>query len=326
VSLLFSPLTIKSVAFRNRVVMPPMVRELGDEEGRVTDAVVESYVARARAGTGTIIVEATAIAEAGRCWSGGLCAYAHRHVAGLRRLAEAIHAEGAVALIQLVHGGPQATPQVSGRETVGPSAIRPAHDKPVPRALTVVETHAIQEEFATAAGLALEAGFDGVEIHGAHGYLLDSFLSKKRNERDDAYGGAIEGRMRMVVETCDRVRQSIGTGPLLDCRISLFNKVAEGFSPAELKTLVEGLENTGLDLIHVSTIGGLEGAFDTSRSLGQWVKGVTSLPIILAGRLGEPADAERALTEGHADLVAVGGRMIRNAEWTAYARQALSGS
>ena len=322
-SILFSPITIKQITFRNRVVMPPMVREQGDSDGCVTAAVLENYSRRAHAGTGTLIVEATAVDETSRVWDGGLCAYVGRHLTGLARLAECIHAKGAIALIQLVHGGPQASPRVSGHETVGPSAVRPSAEEPVPRALTVEEIQAIEDRFADAAVLAIEAGFDGVEIHGAHGYLLDSFLSAQRNRRTDAYGGSLEGRQRMLVETCRRIRARIGTQALLDCRISIFNKLSEGFTAADLRVLIDALGTIGLDLLHVSTDGAFKGYFGTQKSIGKWVKEMTCLPIIVAGGLDQPADAERALAEGHADLVAIGSAMLDDSSWTEHARQAL---
>jgi NADPH2 dehydrogenase len=322
-SRLFSPTTVNGVEFRNRVVMPPMVRELADEDGCVTAELIEEYARRAAAGTGLIIVEATAVEEAGRCWAGGLGAYAGYQRAGLRQLAERIKAEGAVAGIQLVHGGPQAEPAVSGQETVGPSAVAPTHDRPAPRELTLSEIERIQRRFADAAAMVVEAGFELVELHAAHGYLLDSFLMTRRNQRQDAYGGCLENRMRMVVETCQRVRENIGRRALLDCRICVFNKIAEGFGPDDLRTLVAGLQAAGLDLLHLSTEGALQGYFGSDKPLGRWVKEMTGLPLIVAGRLSNPLHAERALAQGVCDFVAVGGRMLRNPDWTREARQVL---
>jgi len=296
--------------------MPPMVREHGDDDGCVTDDVVAYYRRRAAAGTGLIIVEATAVEPAGRTWPGGLCAYTPAHLPGLRALAGAIHAEGAAALLQLVHGGPKATPRVSGRETVAASAVQPSGSRAMPRALTVEDVRRTQLHFAGAAELAMEAGFDGVEVHGAHGYLLDAFLSRKYNVRDDEYGGSMENRVRVLTETCRSVREWAGAGALLACRFSLFNKLHEGFSPADLATLVRGLEAGGVDLLHVSTLAVFGEYFDTGRSLGQLVKELTDLPTIVAGGLREPADAERAVSQGHGDMAAVGTAMMRDADWS----------
>ncbi len=321
-SRLFSPTEVRGVAFRNRVAMPPMVTAKADGEGRVTDVILEHYGARARAGTGLIIVEATAV-ESGVVWKGGLGAFSEKQEAGLARLAERIHGEGAVAAIQLVHWGPQASVEVTGGKRVGPSAVRPPDDGPVPRALTVEEIEAIEGHFVAVAERAIEAGFDGVEIHGAHNFLLDSFLSSKYNVRDDAYGGSIEGRMRMLAETCRRAKERIGDRGLVWCRISVFNKLEEGFSRQELEVLVPGLAETGIDMVHVSTDGAFKEHFDSGKTIGQLVKGLCELPVIVAGGLGDPAEAEQAVAEGHCDFAAVGKAMYEEAGWTERAREKL---
>lgn len=330
-SALFSPITIKHVKFRNRVVMPPMVCAAmpglvqgAPVEGVASDASVEHYARRARAGTGLIIVEATAVDEGGRCWKAGLGAYADRHVPGLKRLAQAIHSGGAVAGIQLVHGGPQGSPELCAGGLVGPSDVAATESQPQVRALSVEEIHTIQKRFADAAGRAAEAGFDLVEVHGAHGFLLDSFLMAARNRRTDEYGGTVEGRMRMLLETCRRVRQRIGERTLLDCRISIFNKRDEGFTASDLEKLVRGLEGAGVDVIHVSTDGAFRGYFGAERTIGQWAKQFTNLPIIVAGGLGNPADAERLIADGHADFAAVGSAMLSDPEWTRHAAEQLA--
>jgi 2,4-dienoyl-CoA reductase-like NADH-dependent reductase (Old Yellow Enzyme family) len=302
-----------------------MPREVVETEGQVTDVVVDHYRRRAAAGTGLVIVEATAVDEEGRAWQHGLNAFADRHTPGLARLADGIRSAGAVAGIQLVHGGPQGSSQVTGVRTVGPSAVAPSVGRPAPRALEIGEIHAIEARFADAAERAVKAGFQVVEIHGAHGFLLDSFLMQARNRREDAYGGSLAGRMRFLLETCRAVRERIGDTVVLDCRISIFNKSGD-FGREDLAELVEGLEQTGLDLLHVSTDGAFKGAFGTHRTIGQWVKDLTDLPIIVAGGLSEPAEAERLVADGHADLVAVGRAMLKDPEWTRHAREVLAES
>ncbi len=225
--------------------------------GRVTDAVVEHYRRRAAAGTGMIIVEATAIDPAGRAWPQGLLAYSDEHIPDLARLSEAIHAEGAVANIQLVHGGPQASPDVIGGPPVGPSAVAASDRAPTPRALSFEDIRAVEQHFASAAARAAQAGFDAVELHAAHGYLLDSFLSTQRNQRRDEYGGSLRNRMRFLVETVRLVRATIMDRVLLDCRISIFNHLDEGFGPADLAELLTALQEAGIDLLHISTRGAL---------------------------------------------------------------------
>ena len=329
-SKLLSPIAIGKVQFRNRIVMPPMVRlapsmprAVVDTGGCVTPAVLDHYGRRASAGTGFVIVEATAVDPQGRAWEQGLNAFSDDHIPHLARLADAIKAEGAVAGIQLVHAGPQGSPAVIGGDTVGPSAIPPASHKPTPRALTEGEIHQIEQRFAEAAVRAAEAGFDVVELHGAHGFLLDSFLLQSRNQRTDAYGGELDGRMRFLLETCAQVRAGIGYGTLLGCRVCVFNKLDGGFGHPELVQLVEGLVETGIDLLHVSTRAAFKTHFATGKTLGRLVKEITGLPIIVAGGLSRPEDAERLVAEGHADLAAVGRAMLKDPDWSRHAREKL---
>jgi len=332
VSLLFAPLTIGDVRFANRIVMPPMVRMVSSKrpadpsaDGRVTEAVLEHYARRARAGTGMIIVEATAVDAEGRAWQQGLNAWSDDHIPELALLAQRIKAAGSVASIQLVHGGPQGSPAVTGVQTVGPSRVAPSGGKPAPRPLTVEEILAIEQRFADAAGRMVEAGFDAVEIHGAHGYLLDSFLMEARNRRSDAYGGALPARMRMLLETCRAVQERVGGHALVGCRISIFNKRDEEFGIPELGQLVKGLVGSGIDLLHVSTEGALKGWSGTDRPIGASVRDFCQVPIIVAGGLRRPEDAERVLAEGISDLAAVGTAMLQDAEWSQHALDALPG-
>lgn len=332
-SALFTPLTVKHVHFRNRIAMPPMVRlvpamsrELTETGGQVTDPVIEHYRRRAAAGTSLIIVEATAVDPGGRVWPQGLNAYADEHIPGLARLAEAIRAEGAVAAIQLVHGGAQGSRELSGGELVGPSAVAAEDSSAIPRALTIAEIQAIEERFAAAAARAVAAGFQAVELHGAHGYLLDSFLSRQTNRRTDAYGGDLAGRMRFLLETCRQVKVCLAGRALLDCRISIFNKRDEGLTAADFAQLLRGLEGAGIDLLHISTDGAFKGYFGGAKTIGQWAKESTAVPVIVAGGLRRPQQAERAIAEGHADLAAVGTAMLKDGDWSRHAQAALMSS
>ncbi len=329
-SLLFSPLSVSDVQFRNRIVMPPMVRGIPSmdaavvgTDGRVSQPVLEHYRRRAAAGTGMIIVEATAVDPEGRAWTQGLNAWSDEHLPGLSALADCIKGEGAVACIQLVHGGPQGSSQVTGLPTVGPSPVAPSSGQPVPRELAIEEILAIEQRFENAAARAIDSGFDAVEVHGAHGFLLDSFLSEERNQRSDGYGGTLTGRMRFLVETCTRVRGRIGARGLMVCRISIHNKRAEGFSASDLTQLVEELDRTGLDMLDVSTDGAFKGYFGSDIPIGRWVKEITDIPVIVAGGLRQPEDAERLLAEGVGDFAAVGTAMLRDPDWSQHAREAL---
>jgi NADPH2 dehydrogenase len=325
---LFTPLTVKHLTLPNRVAMPPMVSggfaERGDTGGIVSAPVMEHYARRAQAGTALIIVEATAVDEGGRCWPTGLGAWSDDHLPGLRRLAEAIHEGGAVAAIQLVHGGPQGNSQLSPQGLVGPSDLPATEKRPSVRGLTVEQIKAIEQRFVEAAGRVVEAGFDGVELHSAHGFLLDSFLARERNHRTDQYGGEMKNRARMLEETLEQVRAQLPPSALVWPRVSVFNHLEEGFTVDDLREVVLAVDAAGAEIIHLSTDGALRPCFGEARSLGQWVRGFTELPLILAGGLGDPHDAERLVAEGHGDLAAVGSAMLQDADWTAHAREALT--
>ena len=330
---LFSPITVREVLFPNRLVMPPMVRFVGEMSkevtitgGRVTSDVVEHYIKRVRAGVAMIIVEATAVDPLGRCWENGFNLFADEYVENLTQLAAGIRAAGGKSCIQLVHGGPQAVPAITGGEVVGPSPIGGTETAPHPRELSIAEIHAIQERFADAAERAVRAGFDAVEVHGAHGYLLDSFLMKRRNQRTDEYGGDLRGRLRMVLETCALVSARIGTTALLSCRVSPFTKRDEDYDFVDFAALVRGLEGAGVNLLHISTDGAFKGYFGSDRTIGQFAREITSVPVIIAGGLREPAQAQRLIAEKHADFAAVGTAMLRDADWASKARLALSES
>jgi 2,4-dienoyl-CoA reductase-like NADH-dependent reductase (Old Yellow Enzyme family) len=324
-SVLFTPIEVKGIRLRNRVAMPPMVTLNADERGCVTDTVIEHYARPARAGTGLVIVEATAVDERGRVWAGGLGAFSDEHVPGLARLAAAIKAEGAAAGIQLVHGGPQGDLELPGNDRVGASEVDPPRGGAKPRALAAEEILAIEERFAEAAGRCLRAGFDLVEVHGAHDFLLDSFLTTQTNKREDRYGGDITGRMRMMVETCGKVKAAVGDSWLLDCRFSVFNKAPGEFGEADLTALVSALAKAGVDVLHISTDGVMKDAFGTGKSIGRLVRGMCGRPVIAAGGLGDPPDAERAVAEGHADIAAIGSAMYGDPNWTEKARAVLGG-
>jgi 2,4-dienoyl-CoA reductase-like NADH-dependent reductase (Old Yellow Enzyme family) len=300
-----------------------MVSGKADTEGRVTDDLIRHYVARARAGTALIIVEATAVDARGRVWGRGLGAWSDDHETGLARLAAAVKAEGAVAGIQLVHGGPQGNLDIPGNDRVGPSEVDPPQGGPRPRALSLEEIAALPTIFADAAARVVAAGFHLVEVHGAHDYLLDSFLTTQTNKRTDEYGGDIAGRMRLMVATCRAVKGRIADTALLDCRISIFNKEGGEFGGEDFQQLVSALEQAGIGILHISTDGAFKPYFDSEKTIGRWAKEITSLPLIVAGGLGKPTDAERAVAEGHTDLAAIGNAMYEDGDWTALARETL---
>ncbi len=311
---LFSPITINGVTLRNRIVVPPMDTGYGSTEGEVTDQTIAYYRRRAEGGMGLIIVEYTSIDPGGRCTGTQLAVYDDRYVPGLRRLTEACHRHGAKVALQIHHGGLRARPQHSGGEIVAPSAIPEGY---VPRVLTIPEIEELNDAFGQAARRAKEAGFDAVEIHGAHGYLINQFLSPWFNRRTDAYGGTFEKRLRFPLEVIRRVREVVGPDFLVGYRISAEElPLGKGLTIKDTARIAPRLVEAGIDVIHVS-IGNLPGSLPAviGPMAKDWgfnvysaaaVKRVVDIPVITVGRISDVHLADRIVSDGHADLVAMG--------------------
>jgi 2,4-dienoyl-CoA reductase-like NADH-dependent reductase (Old Yellow Enzyme family) len=228
----------------------------------------------------------------------------------------AICAGGAVAGIQLVHGGPQADPALTGGVTVGPSEVAPAVGEPEPVELTSAQVLEIEERFLAAAVRAANAGFEFIELHAAHGYLLDSFVSPIRNHRGDAFGGTMANRMRIISDILLRLKARLGGRAAVGARISVFNHIADGFGMADLQAMVRILQDCGSDFVDLSVDRALRRAFGAELTMGQVARGATQLPVLVAGGITTPVDAETVIAEGHGDIVCVGRAMLASADWS----------
>ena len=254
---LLSPLEIRGVTFRNRVVMSPMCQYCA-HEGLADDWHLVHLGSRAVGGVALVIVEATAVTRDGRISPGDLGIWDDRHVEPLARIARFVHGQGAVAGIQLAHAGrkascdvpwnggaPLTTPEAGGWPVVGPSAIPFDEGSPVPRALDVASIDAVVDAFEAAARRALTAGFRVIEIHSAHGYLLHSFLSPLSNHRTDEYGGPLENRMRLLLRVADRLRKLLPDEIPLFVRISATDWAEGGWDIEQSVVLARALQRTG---------------------------------------------------------------------------------
>jgi NADPH2 dehydrogenase len=330
---LFSPLTIKGRTLHNRIVLPPMANNMANERGELTDAHIEHYVRRASVGVGMVIVEHTYVRRDGRVNAQQLGLYEDALIDGLRRLAHAVRACGTVVGIQITHGGGKATSSLIGRAPISASdGIVPGAAEPA-QAATLDEIQEITEAFAAAAWRAKEAGFDFVEVHGAHGYLLSQFLSPLTNQRSDQYGGDLAGRLRMAVEIVQAVRQAVGEDYLLLYRLGANDNMAGGLTQTEGQQAAVSLVQAGVDLLDVS--GGLGGAAPSDwdgESQGYFVpmaaeiQAAAHVPVVVAGGITQPEFADRVIREGKVDLVAVGRAMLSNPDWAADARKILQGA
>lgn len=315
-------ITLRGRKIRNRTVLPPMVSGYATG-GRATNKLVNYYSRQAAGGVGLIIVEATCVHPSGLSWDIHLRADHDRYLPGLSELARRVKAHGARVLLQIHHGGRQTHCLAAA---VAPSAIPCPRVKVPTRALTLKEIRRLERAFARAAERAVEAGFDGVEVHGAHGYLINQFLSPHTNRREDEYGGGLEGRLRFALNVVQGVRRALGPRRILGFRISAEEFLPKGLTTAESVPMMRRLVEAGVDLVHVSA-GTYESLLSKRharrvlRGPGRYLpiaramkKGV-SVPVIAVGQLEEPALARRAVARGWADMVAVGRGMLADPEW-----------
>jgi 2,4-dienoyl-CoA reductase-like NADH-dependent reductase (Old Yellow Enzyme family)/thioredoxin reductase len=312
--LLFSPLTIKNVTLKNRVVMPPMGTEFATSFGAVTQRLIAYQKERAAGGVGLNIVEHTVVESRGKLSPHMFGIYDDAHIAGLKSLVETVHDEGGKIGIQLGHGGRRATSSINGCRPIAPSAI-PELEGEVPHEMTRSQIDYIQDCWRKAARRAKQAGFDVVEIHMAHGYLIHQFLSPLTNKRTDRYGGNLENRSRFALEILSRVREEVGEEYPIFCRIIADEFVEGGYSIVDAKRFAQLLERGGADVIDVS-MGVPESAERTippmffdhgcNVDLTKEIKQQVNIPVICVGRIIHLEEAETVLQQKAADLVAMG--------------------
>ena len=324
--LLFSPIDLGPVRIKNRIVMAPLTSRYPDDDGFVTDVQVAYYAARARGGTGLILVEGASVSPEGRGWSRHLLAEDDIHIPGLRRIATAIKENGACAFLQIMHCGRQTKREVSGLEQVAPSAIACPRFREVPHEATPEDIERLRGDFVQAARRGYEAGFEGVELHAAHGYLLNGFLSPDSNKRTDSYGGSTENRARFLLEVIEGIQQLLGRDYPISVRLSVEEYVPGGLHLDESQHIARLLEEAGVAALHASaTVYGSYPAWVGSMPAGtgfghflEWSAGLKSavtIPVMAVGRIVEPEQAEQVLASGQADMVALGRALIADPAW-----------
>jgi len=307
---LFSTFQLKGVRLKNRLVKAPMECNYARCDGTVSERNLEYYRRVAAGGVGLVIVEASFVHPGGRGRRGQIGIHDRTMLPGLSDLARVIHSAGAAALIQIHHAGANTSSSITGKAIVGPSDIALSQGAEVPEPLSRAGMEEIKEAYVAAAVRAREADFDGVEIHGAHGYLLTQFLSPLHNVRRDEYGGSLENRVRYAVEIVTAVRQATGGDYLFGYRISVSDLLPGGLMLSDGIRAVQCLEQAGLDFIDVSagTVGGDRRALEARHGLVEMaavVKQQVHIPVIGVGGIREPASAEHYLARGDVDLIAM---------------------
>jgi 2,4-dienoyl-CoA reductase-like NADH-dependent reductase (Old Yellow Enzyme family)/thioredoxin reductase len=326
---LISPGTIGNLKIRNRIVMPPMVTNFATPDGFTTRQQIDHYAARAKGGAGLVIVEATSVHPSGKGWQQGLCIHQDKCIPGLANLVEAVKGWGGKIAIQLHHAGRQTASSITGQTLVAPSAIPCPVIKENTRELTTEEVGELIEAFAQAAVRARHAGFDAVEIHMAHGYLISQFLSPNTNHRTDKYGGDIDGRMTFILEIIRKIKNLVGNDFPLLVRMNGEDLVENGLELDESKQVAQKLQATGVNALHISA-GTVESTL-TPRGinvaglvpycvphgqlvkLAEQIKSVVSIPVIAVGAI-TPELGEEVLQQGKADFIAIGRGLLADPE------------
>lgn len=321
---IFSKGKIGTLEIKNRLIMPAMKSDMTSSDRKVTDRVIDYYVARAKGGFGLLISEYCLVDPEGAAIPHQMSVYSDVFLPGLTKLASAVHEAGAKMFLQLHHAGRETTPgSTGGTQPVAPSAIPSPIFCCMPRELTVDEIKAIVVHFGDAAERAKKAGFDGVELQMGHGYLVGQFLSPAVNKRVDEYGGNLEGRMKFGLEILKTVKERCGSDFPVSIRISGDEHVPGGININESCVFARACEALGADAIHVSTgaMASLEYlAAPTNVSNGfnlenaAIVKRAVKIPVIAVGRVTEAALADRTVGDGIADFVSMGRASIADPE------------
>jgi 2,4-dienoyl-CoA reductase-like NADH-dependent reductase (Old Yellow Enzyme family) len=318
---LLEPLTVKGITLRNRIVLPPMQTGRASFEGEVTSRLINFYALRSGA-VGLPIVEHCYVSHQGKIGPKQLGIYSDTLVSGFEKLASAIHAVGAPAVVQISHAGGVANEKVIGCRPAGPS------ERGKTRALSTDELYAIADDFVLAAQRAVKAGFDGVELHGAHGYLLNQFFSPLLNKRTDEFGGSLERRMQFPLLVTQKVRATLGDRLLL-YRLGSDDLAPNGITVEDSIVFAKRLEATGVDVFDVS--GGMCGAMPKQLKTvkgyfvpqAMQIKKAVNMPVIGVGCIKDAEFADSLVRAGKVDLVAVGRALWHDFEWAQKAVKAL---
>ena len=336
---LFSPMKLRDVVFKNRVFVSPMC-QYSSQDGLPTDWHLVHLGSRAVGGAALVMVEATAVSPEGRISPQDSGMWSAEHSLGFRRIAEFIKAQGAIPGIQLAHAGRKAStdvpwrggkplgPDTGGWQPLAPSPVPFDDDSPTPREMNPEDMEQVVSQFLAAAQWSLEAGFETLEIHMAHGYLLHEFLSPFSNQRIDTYGGHLENRMRFPLEVAEKVRRAWPQHLPVFARISCTDWTEGGWDLAQSIRFCHRLKELGIDLIDCSSGALLPRAVIPAGPGFQvpFAAAVRENVGIATGAVGfitHPVQAEQIIANGHADAVLLAREFLRNPYWPFHAGQVL---
>jgi 2,4-dienoyl-CoA reductase-like NADH-dependent reductase (Old Yellow Enzyme family) len=326
---LLDPLKIGSLELKNRIVMPPMATNFADKQGNVTDKLVKHYTDKTK-DLGLLIVEYSFVAQRGRTSLNQLGANSDELIPGLKRVADAVHGNETPITLQINHGGGATSSEITGSQPVSPSPImHPRRGKMIPHQLTLDEIEDIIFNFRDAANRAAVADFDAVEVHGAHGFLLNQFLSPLTNRRKDEYGGDLENRVRLPSRIIEEIRKELGSNFPILYRIGVDDLLPGGITTQEGVEAAKMIAKKGVHIMDVS--GGIGGIGERGHKgpgyfvpYAAEVKKVVDIPVIGVGGIQKAYEADEIIRSGKVDLVAVGRAILKDSKWATKAVEYLS--
>ena len=326
---IYEPITLAGKKVRNRIVLAPMGTRSNMMDGTLTDRCSIYLEERARGGAGLIIPELTAVKE-GYTWIPSMQIYSDRIIPALARLADSVHGFDSRIIMQLALHGGRAASAVTHKPCLAPSAIESPLYKEIPHELTKDEILELVEDWRAAAIRTQRAGFDGVEVHGSHGYLLNEFISPSTNRRTDEFGGSLENRLRFPQMIVQAIRESCGDNFIIGFKMSAFEVMDGGVSVEDSVQIAHQIEAMGVDYLHVSATSStvpnhrytryecVPTMYDEKNCLvplAERIKNEVKVPVIAAAGIVKPDDAEEILQSGKADMVAIGRAFLADAHW-----------
>lgn len=328
---IFSPVKINNLELKNRIVMPAMATSYGNKDGSITDRLIAYLERRARGGVGLIISEVCAIDPRGRGFGREIGVWDDMFIPGLSRMTEAVHGHGARIALQLHHAGRETIAAVAGANPEAPSDLPSVILNQTTEAMSIDRIKEMVLAYAMGASRARQAGFDAVEVHGAHGYLITQFLSPFSNRRTDEYGGSEENRARFLLEILGAIRDRVGAEFPVIVRLSADECIKGGYTLDFIKWLAPRIVDAGASALHASV-----GVYSTPGMLSipvadtpegfnlfraREIKQVVTVPVIGVGRIIDPRMADEAVARGDADLISMGRQFLADPEFLVKARE-----
>lgn len=320
-NMLNTPLAAGIMTFKNRLIYPPITIAKASPDGLVTEDSLAYYQEKMRGGSFSLaIVEHCYVLQEGKASNGQVSAAKDTAISGLAKLARIIKGAGTKAVIQINHAGSCTSSEVTGMELKGASPVQNPRQGGTPREMTKEDLAQVVSAFAAAARRGKEAGYDGVEIHSAHSYLLNQFYSPLTNQRKDEYGGTLENRLRLHLEIIQAVRKEVGRDYPLFLRLGACDHLPGGNTVKEAVEAAKILEQAGIDILDIS--GGMCGYVNPERDgagyFGEESKAIcsaVSIPVITTGGITQPEEAEELLKQGAGDLIGVGRTVMKDSGW-----------